>query len=255
MPATLLFCPNPSHKDNNFGSGPFICKFGFQDSAVLQGVIQSEHDMTLSATVVYHKKEYSIVCSSLFGAYNLYNILAAIAGALHAGVSWNMICKALAMFLGVPGRLERYALPNGATAIIDYAHNPQSYQVLFSTLRLQTHQLIVVFGSGGDRDRGRRWQMGRIAVAYADLVILTTDNPRTEDPDLIIGDILKGVAKAERYKLIIELDRKRAIHRAYQASKSGALIALVGKGAEAYQIIGRAKLPFSERAIIAAIGR
>ena len=108
--------------------------------------------------------------------------------------------------------------------------------------------LIVVFGAGGGKDPIKRPLMGSIAAQYADVVIITTDNSRQEDPQKIVSDILKGIENKD--KVIIELDRKKAIENAYQYSKKGSIIMLLGKGPDEYQIIGNTKIPFSEKAIL-----
>ena len=214
---------------------------------------EKNNALALKASIIHDDKEYIISCQSLCGEYNLYNVLSAVAGSLHAGVAWPMICKAIAKFSGVPGRLEQFALPNGATAIIDHAHNPLSFQVLLSMLRAQTDQLIVIFGAGGERDHGRRPEMGCIAAEYADFVILTTDNPRSEDPEKIVADIVQSISDKQRHKVIIEMDRKQAIYKAYEASHAGSIITLLGKGTEEYQLVGTTKIPFSERKIVRAL--
>lgn len=218
-------------------------------TASLYGVLE-KNESTQCIVVAHDTQRYILSCHALWGTYNVYNVLAALGGALHAGVSWDVLRTAISKFPGVPGRFERYILPNGATAIIDYAHNPLSYQAILSTLRTQTDQLIVVFGAGGERDPGRRPEMGRIVAEYADLAFITTDNPRSENPLHIAQNIIEGVDQSKSNKFVIELDRELAIVRAYQASRAGALVVLLGKGVEEYQIIGKTKLPFSERKII-----
>ncbi len=210
--------------------------FGVHHSSELQGCLDQTDSFSLAASVIHKKTEYTISCSALSGEYNLYNVLAATAGALHAHVSWPEIQNALQTFPGIAGRLELYALPNGATAVIDHAHNPLSFSVLLKTLRAQTDHLIVLFGAGGERDQGRRPEMGRITSEYADCVIITTDNPRSEDPQQIVSEIAQGIAQELQHKISIELDRQRAIHVAYEQSHAGSIIALLGKGSEGYQV-------------------
>jgi UDP-N-acetylmuramoyl-L-alanyl-D-glutamate--2,6-diaminopimelate ligase len=204
---------------------------------------------------VHSGKTYLVSSSALSGEYNLYNMLAAAVGALHVGLPWEQLQKGFATFSGLPGRLERHRLPSGQTVVIDYAHNPLSYQVLLSMLREQTDQLIVVFGAGGERDHGRRPEMGCIAAEYADWVILTTDNPRSEDPEQIITDIYCGILAEKRQKVQVVLDRADAIRFAYEQSHEGAIIALLGKGQEEYQLIGKKKVPYSERDIVRSFYR
>lgn len=198
-------------------------------------------------------EKFSITCSSLAGRYNTYNILAASGMAYRMGVSNEAITFGLASFPSVPGRFEQYETPKKVRFVIDYAHNPSSFEQLFSELRVQTDQLILVFGAGGDRDAGKRPIMGKIATDYADLVILTTDNPRSEDPNTIITDIMAGILPGLHHKVIVELDREKAIQIAYSKATPGALIGLLGKGPDEYQIVGSVKTPFSEKSIIARL--
>lgn len=196
---------------------------------------------------------YAFSCPALIGAFNAYNITAAISLAHSFSIEYDVINQALQSFTGVPGRLEKYLLPNGATAFIDYAHNPSSYQALLSTLRTFTHHLIVVFGCGGERDATKRPMMGAIASQLADQIILTTDNPRSEEPQDIINNILAGISQENYHKVLHELDRQQAIKKAYALSKPGSIIALLGKGPDEYQLIKGVKYPFSEKSILKSL--
>jgi UDP-N-acetylmuramyl-tripeptide synthetase len=202
---------------------------------------------SLACTVSWHNG-YDVKVPSLMGTFNIYNVVAALTMAIYCKVSMEQGIQAVRMFSGVPGRLERYQLPNGALCIIDYAHNPLSYEQVLSMLRQLTQHLIVVFGAGGNRDASRRPIMGSLASQYADIIILTSDNPRTEDPKKIIEDIKVGIT--EKHKVMCELDRENAIKKAYEKSKRGSIIVLLGKGPEQYQIIGDQKIPFSEKDIV-----
>ncbi len=190
--------------------------------------------------------------SSIIGMFNVYNIAGVYALAVRLGIDPAVAAPAFATFTKVPGRLERHMLPNGACCIIDYAHTPSSFEGVLSTLRQLTHQLIVVFGAGGGRDKIKRPIMGSIAAEYADLVVLTSDNPRAEDPQVIIDDIMVGITPQMAPKVVRILDRKEAIEYAYAQSQSQAIIALLGKGPDEYQQIGTVKYPFSEAAIVNA---
>lgn len=189
-------------------------------------------------------------CPVLFGQYNAYNVLAATSMALALHIKPGIIGAALKTFTGVPGRLQEHHLPNGARCFIDYAHNPESFQAVLSTLRALTKQLIVVFGAGGGRDKSKRPMMGVIAADIADLVIVTSDNPRLEDAATIARDIVRDISQELTRKIIQELDRKKAIEYAYQLSDEGSIIALLGKGPDEYQIIGTTKHYFSEKNIV-----
>lgn len=194
-----------------------------------------------------------ITCPTLIGQFNIYNTVAAASMTILLGIRGDIIVHALRTFQSVPGRLERYILGNGALCIIDYAHNPSSYQALLSLLRTTTNHLIVVFGAGGQRDHEKRPRMGTIAAQYADVVILTSDNPRTEDPQLIVDDIKAGITPDQRAHVLCELDREQAIKKAYALSKEGSVIALLGKGQEEYQIIGTTVIPYSDKKVVSSL--
>jgi UDP-N-acetylmuramoyl-L-alanyl-D-glutamate--2,6-diaminopimelate ligase len=201
-------------------------------------------------SVVLQVQRYNITCPALFGRYNAYNVLAATSMALALHISPDTVSAALKTFSGVPGRLQEHHLPNGARCFIDYAHNPESFQAVLSTLRALTKQLIVVFGAGGGRDKLKRPMMGVIAADIADLVVVTSDNPRLENAAIIASDITRDISPQFKHKIIQELDRKKAIEYAYQLSDQGSIIALLGKGPDEYQIIGTTKHYFSEKNIV-----
>ncbi len=189
----------------------------------------------------------------LVGEFNCYNAVGVFALAHKLGISATTICEGIATFERVPGRLERYCLPNGAVCYIDYAHNPSSFQSVLSTLRNLTNHLIVVCGAGGDRDKTKRPLMAALATNKADFVFFTSDNPRSEDPRSIIADMLCGVASDDIDSYEIVLDREEAIKKAYARSKSGTIIALLGKGPDHYQQIGDTKFYFNELEIIQSL--
>lgn len=224
----------------------FSCK---QVDYYSEYIVDPVHDIQLR---IIDKKSHTmtISCPVLFGAYNGYNVLAASAMALKLGVSEECLKSGLVSFRGVPGRLQQNVLPNGARSFIDYAHNPESFRAVLSTLRLLTHQLIVVFGAGGGRDKIKRPVMGEVAATIADIVILTSDNPRLENPVDIIHDIRTGVSSSLDHKVRCIVDRKEAIEYAYSQSSDGSIIALLGKGPDEYQMIGSTKYYFSEQQII-----
>lgn len=182
----------------------------------------------------------------LVGSFNLSNLLAAVGVALHLGIPPEAIQSALPRFPGVPGRMERVSLPGqDITVIVDYAHTPDGLENLLKALRPQVQgRLICVFGCGGDRDRGKRPQMGRIAATWADQVIVTSDNPRTEDPQRILQDILAGIPESP---WAVEVDRRQAIRLAILAAQPGDTVVIAGKGHEDYQILGTEKIHFDDR--------
>jgi len=189
----------------------------------------------------------------LLGDFNVSNALAAAACGLGLGQPLVEVVRRLAASPQVPGRMERIAeVP--CIVLRDYAHTPDALERALATLRpLSRGRLIVVFGCGGDRDRGKRPLMGRIAAEGADLAIATSDNPRTEDPDAIIDDIEQGMGSVPHLRLV---DRLAAIHAALDEGRAGDTILLAGKGHETYQVLGTEKVPFDEREIVrAATGR
>jgi UDP-N-acetylmuramoyl-L-alanyl-D-glutamate--2,6-diaminopimelate ligase len=207
----------------------------------------------ISFSLPLNNRSLLFSCPALIGSYNLYNAYAAVSCALTLGLEPNSIAHALATFERVPGRMERYSLPNQAVCIIDYAHNPSSFKALLPTLKTLTPQLIVVFGCGGERDAAKRPVMGAVAVEIADMVILTTDNPRSEDPVLITQEIVEGIPPYLHHKVIVEMDRHKAIEQAYSLSQPQTIIALLGKGPDEYQEVKGVKTYFSERQIVQAL--
>lgn len=216
-------------------------------------IIDSGLEMLRVNIIAGINKEFTINCSSLVGAYNAYNILGVASLCLELGLAPEAIANGIKSFERVPGRLERYQLPNGANCFIDYAHNPSSYQAVLSMVRSLTPHLIVVFGCGGERDRTKRPIMGAIAAEIADMVVLTSDNPRSENAQDILHDILAGIDESKQTKVICELDREQAIKTAYAHSKAGSVIMLLGKGPDEYQLISGQKFPFSEKNIVRSL--
>jgi UDP-N-acetylmuramoyl-L-alanyl-D-glutamate--2,6-diaminopimelate ligase len=162
------------------------------------------------------------------------------------------IAAGLATLPQVPGRLERVTTsPGRPTVLIDYAHTPDALARALAALRpLVKGRLWVVFGAGGDRDPGKRPEMGRIAAEGADVSVVTSDNPRTEDPEAILDGIESGMGSAPRLRIS---DRREAIRHALLNAAPGDLILLAGKGHETYQIVGKEKRPFDERQVVRAV--
>ena len=182
----------------------------------------------------------------LIGDVNVHNALGAVAVGLTVGLPLETLAAGLANLPQVPGRLE--VISQNPTILRDYAHTPDAIERALAAIRPFTNgRIILVFGCGGDRDRGKRAEMGKAAVEGADLVIITNDNPRTEDPEQILDDIESGM-KSGRHERITK--RKAAIQRALDDVHAGDVIVLAGKGHETYQIIGTTKLPFDEKLIV-----
>jgi len=188
--------------------------------------------------------------TSLVGRHNVSNILAACGTCLALGVKASAIQQALTDFSQVPGRLERVPNDTGMLAVIDYAHTADALQlVLLSMRELVRGRLIVVFGCGGDRDRTKRPAMGRTASLLADYVVLTSDNPRSEDPLDIIHETKAGFAPGFRDYQAVG-DREQAIHLALSMARQDDAVLIAGKGHEAYQIFDHITVPFSDRDVV-----
>ena len=184
------------------------------------------------------------------GEYSAYNALAAIAVACGLGIGPDTIAAGLAAAPTVPGRFELIEAGQDFVVAVDYAHKPDALErLLRSARRLQPRRLITVFGCGGDRDRGKRPVMGRLATALSDSVIVTSDNPRSEEPHAIIDEILVGVREVDPdgTRHIVEVDRATAIQRAVASARRDDMIIIAGKGHETYQLIAGRRLDFDDR--------
>ncbi len=189
------------------------------------------------------------VRTKLPGRPNIYNMMAATGAALTLGLGVEAIVRALETVRGVPGRMELVEAGQGFAVIVDYAHTPDALEKLLEAVgRLPHGRVITVFGCGGDRDRTKRPVMGRIAVRMSDHVIVTSDNPRTEDPLAIIEEIRAGLIEGPAtYELTP--DRREAIGRAVAMARNDDVVVIAGKGHETYQVAGKEKVPFDDRAV------
>ncbi|MEP6935658.1 MAG: UDP-N-acetylmuramoyl-L-alanyl-D-glutamate--2,6-diaminopimelate ligase, partial [Nitrospirota bacterium] len=192
--------------------------------------------------------------SRLVGEHNVYNLLGAIGVALHDGATTDQIREATAHITNVPGRFERISSGQDFTVVVDYAHTEDALlRLLAAAQALKTDRIITVFGCGGDRDRGKRPKMGRAAVEYSDVVILTSDNPRTEDPMAILHDVEIGLRDALKRRNHVQYhlvpDRREAIGAAIREARRGDMVLIAGKGHEDYQIIGIKKVHFDDREV------
>ncbi len=186
----------------------------------------------------------------LLGRFNLINVVCSCAVALEMGVPLEILPQAIATFIPPPGRLEPVSVGQPFHVLIDYAHTPDALEKVLDAIReIASGRVIVVFGCGGDRDPTKRPRMGRIAAEKADLTIVTSDNPRTEDPMAIIDQIVTGIPDEATF--IVEPDRRKAIYRAVAEAAPGDFVLIAGKGHEDYQIVGRNRYPFSDRRVAA----
>ncbi|MEQ8214191.1 MAG: UDP-N-acetylmuramoyl-L-alanyl-D-glutamate--2,6-diaminopimelate ligase, partial [Smithellaceae bacterium] len=215
----------------------------------------------ISAGINAAGKSFSI-SSPLIGKFNLYNILAAVSAASILDIPQPVIESGIKNMSCVPGRLESVASHSGLHVFVDYAHTDDALRrVLQNLTALKKKRIITVFGCGGNRDRGKRPLMGEAAVSYSDLTIVTSDNPRLEDPLEIIREIETGIDQQKIQKIdssnpaaagavqsyTVIPDREKAIEAAIGAASPGDIILIAGKGHEDYQIIGATKIPFDDR--------
>jgi UDP-N-acetylmuramoyl-L-alanyl-D-glutamate--2,6-diaminopimelate ligase len=184
----------------------------------------------------------------MVGRYNVLNALCALASVVSVGVDLPLACEAMATFGGVPGRLEQVADAGGRGVFVDYAHTDDALKHVLCALRETTRgKLIVVFGCGGDRDRSKRPLMGRVAAAWADVVVVTSDNPRGEEPESIIEEICTGVDGEA--VLVRQVDRCLAIHEALELAGAGDTVLIAGKGHEGYQEFSNHTVAFDDVAV------
>lgn len=198
-----------------------------------------------SSGIIQHFQEIVPFTASLHGFFNLYNLMAAI-GAVHllTGKKLEEVADVVDNFAGVSGRMEQVCeLPN---VIVDFAHTPDGMQQVLNALKEK--ELLVVFGAGGDRDTVKRPLMGRVAASLAKKVFVTSDNPRNEDPERIVEDILSGIA--DKTNVVVELNRKKAIEMALDAQTEEDVVVILGKGDETHQIIYDEKFPFDDREVV-----
>jgi UDP-N-acetylmuramoyl-L-alanyl-D-glutamate--2,6-diaminopimelate ligase len=184
--------------------------------------------------------------SRLVGSFNVENVLAAAAVSRLLGVPDEAVAAGVSAVRGVPGRFESIDEGQPFTVVVDYAHKPGALEAVLRTAReLTKNRLICVVGAGGDRDRGKRPIMGRVATELSDLTFVTSDNPRSEEPMAIIEEILGGVVGPVE----VEVDRRAAIARALGEAGEGDVVVLAGRGAEQYQDIAGGKIPFDDREV------
>ena len=217
--------------------------YGVEEPATFKIMAYSLAD-GISAVIKYHEEEEAFF-SNMMGLFNLYNLTAAISAAkILTRRPLAQICAQVENFGGVSGRME--VVSTRPTVIVDFAHTDDGiYRVLDS---LKDKDLVVVFGAGGDRDRGKRPKMGAVAGRFAKKIYVTSDNPRSEDPEMIIREILTGLRGKENVYALV--DRREAIEKALRELEEGEILLILGKGDEEYQEIAGVKHPFDDREVV-----
>ncbi len=244
--------------DNEYGRR-LIARLGGESAVVTYGVSSDATiralDVRVSADgtyfVVRTPRGHMPISLPLIGRYNVSNALAAIGAALSLGIDLTSIERALANMPAVPGRLQRVPVGQEFNVYVDYAHTEDALRnVLMTVSELTKHRLIVVFGCGGDRDKGKRTPMGEAACELADFSILTSDNPRTEDPKFILAQIEEGFPAGSQSRYQVIEDRREAIERALDIARPGDTVLIAGKGHEMYQEFADTVVPFSDHEVV-----
>lgn len=242
---------------NHLGSAMTVCTRSASSLASLP--VSARHVIASKVGAAGHGLDIDIdsswgaatLSSRFVGDFNVDNLLAVLGVLLGWGFPLDRAISAIEQCVPPPGRMETFAAPNKPLAIVDYAHTPDALEKALRAARSHcAGKLICVFGCGGDRDARKRPVMGEIAERLADVVIVTDDNPRTEDGDAIVADIIKGLKQPQR--AVIERDRARAIGRAIQSAHAGDAVLIAGKGHEDYQIVGLETRYFSDRDVVQA---
>ena len=215
-------------------------------SGILKGEILENKLHTTIVSIEYNGKKV-VEEIKLLGLFNLYNLMGVMGALINLGFSFEELCKRLGNLQGVPGRFQGVEAGQNFNVIVDYAHTPDALtNILKALVEIKKTRIITIFGAGGDRDKTKRPLMAVEAAKYSDLVLITSDNPRTENPEDILDDVEKGFEKHdvayERY-----VDREEAIKRAIDLAQKDDIILIAGKGHETYQIIGKEKQHFDDR--------
>jgi UDP-N-acetylmuramoyl-L-alanyl-D-glutamate--2,6-diaminopimelate ligase len=233
-------------------AGTTVLTYGLGEGAALRAEGIASTFAGLAFTVSYQGERHE-VRSALTGEINVYNILAALGTGLSYGLDWATMLRGIAACQGVPGRFERVDAGQPFLVVVDYAHTEDA---LRNTLRVARQlltggRLITLFGCGGDRDRTKRPRMGMAAGELSDAVILTSDNPRSENPQLILADVLVGLQRTDTPH-VVEPDRTAAIAAAVGQARAGDIVILAGKGHETYQILNTGTIDFDDRVVARA---
>jgi UDP-N-acetylmuramyl-tripeptide synthetase len=227
--------------------GRRVVTYGLEDGDVrARGIRMRPQGLVLDVVTPAGDAE---VATRVVGAFNAQNLLGVLAVLLESGIALAAAVDALAGLAPPAGRMQRLGGGDAPLVVIDYAHTPDALEKVLTALRPAVapgRELCVVFGAGGDRDPGKRAPMGRIAATLADRVVVTSDNPRGEDPRAIAQAIVQGVQATSNRRLAVEIDRRTAIGLALAQAQPGDVVVIAGKGHEPYQEIAGRRLPFSD---------
>jgi UDP-N-acetylmuramoyl-L-alanyl-D-glutamate--2,6-diaminopimelate ligase len=223
--------------------------YGFNSKSDIRAVELYPEQDGIAFLLKWSGKEQRIFIH-MTGAHNVLNALAAFSVCWGLGMPADKVIEGLEKPVNIPGRLEKVYSEMPFRVWIDYAHTPDALSVVLQSIRsIARGRIILVFGCGGDRDRGKRLLMGKVATLFADKVILTSDNPRSENPERIVEDILSGIDMNNN--VVVEINRRRAIIKAIDYARAGDEVIIAGKGHETVQILSDRSIPFSDRDIAA----
>jgi UDP-N-acetylmuramyl-tripeptide synthetase len=227
--------------------GQRVLSYGFTNADIAAtGIALSGAGIALSVATPWGR---GAMQTRVVGAFNAQNLLGVLGVLLESGVALDAALAALAAVTPPPGRMQRLGGDGKPLVVVDYAHTPDALEKALTTLRPAVAgpgELVCVFGCGGDRDKGKRPEMGRIAATLADRVVVTTDNPRGEDPAEIANAVVRGIRQTNARRWLVELDRAAAIRAAIAGAKSADVVLIAGKGHETYQEMEGARVPFSD---------
>jgi len=231
-----------------FKTGSFTTGIDSNADFKAENIVLTESGCQFTLKTPFGTKE---IRSNLLGRHNVYNLLSAVAGAMvQDGSLVERVQQVLCQIQPVPGRFERIENTQGISVLVDYAHTDDALSNAISAAKAFTQgKLIVVFGCGGDRDKGKRKAMGQAALNEADFAIITSDNPRTEDPEQIIADILQGIPSSAKENYITITNRKEAIEHAIYLAGKNDLVLIAGKGHEDYQVLATQTIHFDDREV------
>ncbi|MFC2079828.1 glutamate ligase domain-containing protein [Candidatus Bipolaricaulota bacterium] len=204
-------------------------------------------------TMLVHGNEAESVFLPQPGSHNISNALAAVGVGVARGIPLPMLAQRLTKVNPIPGRAEFFRRDDGIDAVVDFAHNPSSLEALVESLRSEYSRIIVMFGCPGDGEREKRTGMGEVSGRCADAIVLTSDNPKEEDPGAIADEIRSGIGRAMTSVTIV-LDRRRAIETALSQAQAGDIVVLAGKGHETCQLIEGGRIPHSDVAVLRELG-
>jgi len=249
----ILNADDPMHADIAIATQAQVLTYGIDPEADVRAEDIHRDARSSRFTVVVRGEEKESVFLRMPGSHNVSNALAAISVCVAKGIPLSLLAEGLTQVDPIPGRAEFFGREDGLVAVVDFAHNPSSLEAILKSLRSEYSQVIVMFGCPGDGEHEKRVAMGRVSGRWADAVILTSDNPKNEDPRAIAEEIRIGIGDS-LVPVTIVLDRKSAIQVALSQAKAGDVVLLAGKGHETEQLVGGKRVPHSDAEALREFG-